>query len=95
MARSKRYSKDFKLEAARLVVEHGYTFKEAAKRLGATDWSIRQWVHKFRKNGELPPKGTSQPEAEELRRLRKENKRLQMENEILKKAAAYFAKDSI
>ena len=44
MAKSKRYSREFKLEAARLVVEHGYTFKEAAKRLGATDWSIRQWV---------------------------------------------------
>jgi len=95
MVRSKRYSKDFKLEAARLVVEHGYTFKEAAKRLGTTDWSIRQWVQKFRQGGDLPPAGAPQPEAEELRRLRKENKRLQLENEILKKAAAYFAKDSL
>ena len=95
MAKSKRYSKEFKLEAARLVVEHGYTFKEVAKRLGPTDWSIRQWVQKFRQSGELAPAGTPQPEAEEFRRLRKENKRLQMENEILKKAAAYFAKDSL
>ena len=95
MAKSKRYIKEFKIEAARLVVEHGYTFKEVAKRLGATDWSIRQWVQKFRQNGELPPADTPQPEADELRRLRKENKRLQMENEIFKKAAAYFAKDSI
>ena len=95
MAKSKRYSKEFKLEAARLVAEHGYTFKEVAKRLGATDWSIRQWVNQFRKTGELPPKGPPQPEADELRRLRKEYKRLQLENEILKKAAAYFAKDSI
>ncbi len=95
MAKSKRYSREFKLEAARLVVEHGYTFKEAAKRLGATDWSIRQWVNQFRKTGELSPKGAPQPEADELRRLRKENKCLQLENEILKKAAAYFAKDSV
>jgi len=95
MAKSKRYSKEFKLEAARLVVEHGYTFKEVAKRLGTTDWSIRQWVQKFRQDGQVPPAGTPQPEADELRRLRKENKRLQMENEILKKAAAYFAKDSL
>ena len=95
MAKRKRYSNDFKLEAARLVVEHGYTFKEAAKRLGTTDWSIRQWVQKFRQSRELPPAGTPQPEADEMRRLRKENKRLQLENEILKKAAAYFAKDSI
>ena len=95
MAKSKRYSKEFKLEATRLVVEHGYTFKEVAKRLGATDWSIRQWVAKFCKDGQLPPSGSPQPEADELRRLRKENKRLQLENEILKKAAAYFAKDSL
>ncbi len=95
MAKSKRYSREFKLEATRLVVEHGYTFKEAAKRLGATDWSIRQWVHQFRRSGDLPPVGTSEPEADEMRRLRKENKRLHLENEILKKAAAYFARDSI
>ncbi len=95
MAKSKRYNKEFKLQAARLVVEHGYTFKEAAQRLGATDWSIRLWVQKFRQSGDLAPQGAAQPEADELRRLRKENKRLQLENEILKKAAAYFAKDSI
>ena len=95
MAKSKRYSKEFKLEAARLVVEHGYTFKEAAKRLGVTDWSIRQWVQKLRQSGQLSPAGTGQPEADELRRLRKENKRLQLETEILKKAAAYFARESL
>jgi len=95
MGKRKQYSNEFKVEAARLVVEHGYTFKEAAKRLGTTDWSIRQWVQKFQKNGQISPAGAPQPEADEMRRLRKENKRLQMENEILKKAAAYFAMDSI
>ena len=95
MAKSKRYSAEFKLEAARLVVEHGYTFKEAAKRLGATDWSIRHWVQKFRQNGQLAPAGAAEPEADEMRRLRKENKRLQLETEILKKAAAYFARESL
>ena len=95
MAKGKRYTREFKLQAARLVVEHGYTYKEASQRLGATDWSIRQWVGKFRQSGDLPSADTVQPEAEEMRRLRKENKRLQLENEILKKAAAYFAKDSI
>ena len=95
MAKSKRYSKEFKLEAARLVVEHGYSLKEAAQRLGTTGWSIGQWVQKFRSTGELASAGTPQPEVDELRRLRKENKRLQLENEILKKAAAYFAKDSL
>ncbi len=52
MAKSKRYSKEFKLEAARLVIEHGYTFTEVAKRLGATDGSIRQWVRAFRQGEE-------------------------------------------
>jgi len=95
MAKSKRYSQEFKLEAARLVVEHGYTFKEAAKRLGVTDWSIRQWVQKFRQSGQLSSAGTAQPQADEMRRLRQETKRLQLENDILKKAAAYFARESL
>ena len=91
----KRYSRDFKLEASRLVVEQGYSYREAADRLGTTSWSVRQWVIKFREEGVFPPAGEVLPEAEELKRLRKENKRLQMENQILKKAAAYFAKDSL
>jgi len=95
MAKRKRYGREFQIEAARLVVEHGYTLKESAARLGVAEWSIRQWIKKFRQSGELSPAGTPQPEAEELRRLRKENKRLQLENEILKKATAYFARDSL
>ena len=91
----KRYSRDFKLEASRLVVEQGYSYREAADRLGSTSWSIRQWVIKFRKEGVFPPSGEVLPEAEELKRLRKECKQLQVENQILKKAAAYFAKDSL
>ena len=55
MAKQKRYSKDFKLQAARLVTEQGYSFAEAVDRLGALAWSIRYWVQKFRQTGELPP----------------------------------------
>ena len=95
MAKRKRYAEDFKLEAARLVVEHGYTYSAAAERLGTTPWSIRQWVKKFRQAGQLPLKGQPVPSADELKALRKENQRLRMENEILKKAAAYFAKESL
>ena len=93
MAKQKRYSNEFKLQAAKLVVESGYTYTEAAERLGTTDGSIRYWVDKFRANGQLPPKGASQPEADEFREMKKELKNLRMENEILKKAAAYFAKE--
>jgi len=95
MAKNKRYSNEFKLQAAKLVVESGYTCKEAADRLGTTDWSIRQWILTFRSNGQLPPKGTPVPEADEFRRLKKEVRQLRLENEILKKAAAYFAKESM
>lgn len=95
MAKRKRYTREFKLQAAKLVVERGHTYREAAERLGANPWSIRDWVSKFRSEGVLPPVGEVVPEAEELKRLRKENSDLRVENEILKKAAAYFAKESL
>jgi transposase len=91
MAKYRKYSKEFKLQAARMVTEQGYSYDHAAKRLGATGWSIRNWVRKFRQSGELPSQSETQPKADELRQLRKENARLKMENDILKKAAAYFA----
>jgi len=95
MAKYRKYSKEFKLQAARLVAEQGYSYNQAAERLGATAWSIRDWVHKFRQTGELSEQGETIPKADELRQLRKELARLKMENEILKKAAAYFAKESL
>lgn len=95
MAKHKRYAEEFKLQAARLIVEHGYTYRQASEQLGAHDWSIREWVKKYRQSGQLPPKGQPVAAAEELKAVRKENLRLRMENEILKKAAAYFAKESL
>jgi transposase len=95
MAKYRKYSKEFKLQAARMVTEQGYSYEQAAKRLGATGWSIRNWVQKFRQTGELPDKSETQPKADELRQLRRENARLKMDNDILKKAAAYFAKESL
>ncbi len=95
MAKYRKYSKEFKLQASRLVIEQGYSYQQAAKRLGTTGWSIRNWVQKFRQTGELPAKEQTQPKADELRQLRKELAQLKMENNILKKAAAYFAKESL
>jgi transposase-like protein len=83
---SKRYAREFRLQAARLVVEGGYSYKQAAERLGTTSWSIRQWVKKFRRSGELPSADQPVPQADELRKLRKEVSELRIENEILKKA---------
>ena len=95
MGHRKRYTKEFQLRAARLVVEQGYTQREAAERLGTTAWSIRDWVKKFQASGELGAPGSPQPAAEDLKALRAENERLRLENEILKKAAAYFATDAV
>jgi transposase-like protein len=95
MAKGKRYDKEFRLGAARLVLEQGYSRAEAARRLGVTSASIKTWIQQLRKSGELPPPGQAVPDGDELRRLRHENRRLEMENAILKKAAAYFAKESL
>ena len=89
----KRYDEEFKLRAARQIVLQGMTYKAVSDSLGASIWAIRGWVKKLRESGELPPAGEPQPEAEELRRLRAENKSLREDVEILKKATAYFVKD--
>ena len=95
MAEHKRYAEEFQLQAARLIVDHGYTYRQASEQLGVHGWSIRQWVKKYRQSGQLPPKDQPVAAAEELKAARKEILRLRMENEILKKAAAYFAKESL
>jgi transposase-like protein len=95
MAKYRKYSKEFKLQAAKLVTEQGYSYDQAAKRLGTTGWSVRNWIQKFQQTGELPSKQEAQPKIDEIRQLRKELAQLRMENEILKKAAAYFARESL
>ena len=95
MGVQKRYSREFQLEAAKLVVKHGYSVNEAASRLGITAWSVRYWISKFRNSGDLPQDEKTIAAADELSTLRKENQRLRLEVEILKKAAAYFAKESL
>ena len=91
--KTKHYSKEFRLQAARLVVEQGYSYAEVAQRLGPSAWSVREWVAKYRKTGELPADGAVEATGDEIKQLRKENARLRMENDILKKAAAYFARE--
>ena len=74
-----------------MVNEQGYTIPEAAKSLGVDPNSVRDWVAKF--SGEEAGPDRAGALAAELRRLRKENARLLMERDILKKAAAFFAKE--
>ena len=90
-----RYDDEFKLQAARMVVEQGYSYREVSRRLGASQYSVRKWVLKLRAEGELAPADQPVPEAQDLELLRKEVRQLRMENEILKKAAAYFARESL
>ena len=87
----RKFTREFKESAAKLVSEQGYTVAEAAKSLGVDPNSIRYWVKKFPGNGSGAVAGEGALRAE-LRRLREENKRLLMEREILKKATAFFAR---
>jgi transposase len=86
------YTREFKVSAVKLVNEQGYSIAEAAKSLGVDDNSVRGWVAKLSSEAGLAPTGEGAMAAE-LRRLRKENARLLMEREILKKAAQFFAKE--
>lgn len=94
--RRKRYTKQFKVDAVKLVTEHGYKVSEAARNIGIHHSSLRRWKKEFESNGNraFPGKGNLSPEKEELFQLRKEVKRLRMERDILKKATAFFAKES-
>jgi transposase len=91
MARRK-FSREFKLSAVQLVNQQGYSVVDAAKSLGVDPNCIRGWIKKFGGEAETAPAGEGAVQAE-LRRLRKENARLLMERDILKKAAAFFAKE--
>jgi transposase len=87
----RRFSDEFKEEAVKLITEQGYKVSEAARNLDINVSMLSRWQR------ELGPKSDGSIHADEkaeLQRLRKENKTLRMEREILKKAAAFFAKES-
>jgi transposase len=87
------YSREFKISAVGLVQQQGYTVVQAAKSLGIDPASLRGWLKQFPLDGSPQPDSAGAVQAE-LRRLREENRRLTMEREILKKATAFFAKES-
>jgi transposase len=97
MSTQKRYSSEFKDRAVRLVEEQqkeGLTqwaaMQSISKKLGCTAETLRRWVRRGeRDEGKRP--GLTTAEAEELRRLRRENKELKRANDILRTASAYFA----
>ncbi len=94
--RRRPYDEAFKRDAVRLVAEEGYSFKAAAEAVKVSEQSLRAWHAKFAPAA--PPCGDN-ASVEELKtenaRLRKQLKRAELEREILKKATAYFAKESL
>jgi len=87
----KQYPREYKEEAVALVTEQGYSVPKAAESLGINPNMLYKWKDKL--EAESEGKTLQESEREELKRLRKENKELRMEKEILKKASAFFAKE--
>jgi len=87
----KQYPQSFKEEAVALITEQGYSVQNAADSLGIRSSLLYRWKEK--QEQELTTERLSEDERTELKRLRKENKNLRMEKEILKKASAFFAQE--
>ena len=97
MAKRKRraFDAEFKAEAVRLCKVGDRNIGQVAKDLDLTETALREWVRRADIDAEQgPPGALTTAEREELARLRRENKRLQMERDILKAAATFFAKES-
>ena len=90
------HTSQFKREAVELIVREGLSVAEAARRLGVNQTLLRSWKLKFQAEGDqaFPGSGQRTAIAEEVRQLREENARLKMERDILKKATAFFARES-
>ena len=90
----RKFTQEFKDEAVKLVLEQGYRISEAARNLGIDANMLGRWKREYEGGSEDDShSGSAAAMRAELNRLRKENKRLKMEREILKKAAAFFAKE--
>ncbi len=94
-SKKSKFSKEFRQEAVKLVTAQGYTQTEAAQSLGVSSKNISRWVGELNGKVVSSKKVILTDEQEELQCLRKENKRLRLEREILKKAAAFFANEPV
>ena len=91
----RKFTAEFKAEAVRLCAVGDRSVGQVAKDLDLTETALREWVRRAEVDaGKGPPGALTTAEREELQQLRRENKRLTMEREILKKAAAFFAKET-
>ncbi len=97
MTKSRRvYTREFKLEAVKMMVEQNRSARDVGESLGINPGLLYDWKRKFRAEGVLafPGNGKLGPHEAELRELRRELERTRQERDILKKATAYFAKES-
>lgn len=93
----KNYSPEFRLETAQLVLDHGYTHEEAAKAMNVGFSTIGKWVKQLKeeRQGKSPKATPMTPEQLKIRELEKKIERIELENEILKKATALVMSDSL
>lgn len=87
----KKYTKEFKLSAVYLMLSNAYQPKEIFKMLDVDRQTVYRWVQEFKQHGESAFDDKAVLPGDEVRRLQKQLADMQMENEILKKATAYFA----
>lgn len=85
------YTKEFKEEAVKLITEQGYSYAEAGRNLGVNPNQLSRWKREIEEDSS--DAGSTVALQAELKRLRKENKQLKLEREVLKKAATFFAKE--
>lgn len=89
-----KYTQQYKDEAVQLVVDPGRPIAEVARDLGVNEGTLGNWVSKAKRAGTIKEKPLDAGGREELRRLQEENRRLKMERDFLKKAAAWFASEN-
>jgi len=92
----RRFAREFKLEAVKLIRERGVSYTQASQDLGVHPTQLRHWVKAFADDPAqaFPGHGQMKPEAAEIARLKREVTKLKAERDILKKAAAYFAREN-
>jgi transposase len=93
----RKFTREFKLEAVKLVRDRGVTVAQAARDLGVHGTVLRRWIQECAADSQqaFPGQGQMKPDQVEIERLRREVTKLKAERDILKKAAAYFAKESL
>jgi transposase-like protein len=91
--KGKRYTPEFKEQAARKVVDNSLPIAQVAREIGVNDTTLGFWVKDYRKKMSGQPLPADMPDQERIRELERRNRELEMENAFLKKAAAYFARE--